>query len=250
MPLISYMNKNNKVTSMITSLNNPLNFFVGTLIGAFTIYLVLVWRIEYNPVVVEYLKVLLSAPAVFLIVLVILFLKFDLAIDYFIRNLRLKYRDIEATSQQEIEISPNDERISKEKEKEFVKLSKQDAQSIVIDIEDLTAKGEKQKETIERLQNSVIQFANRSELFEFKYLNNILVLNTKLALNNLYLTGSTSKEYFIHNVFVPPGIKDKLSERLAIHTVLFVNGLIEETEFIVKVSEKGVRYLKFIGFLK
>lgn len=59
-----------------------------------------------------------------------------------------------------------------------------------------------------------------------------------------------SRDSLIRSIFVPLSVLDKFSEQLAIHSALLVNGLIEEDGSIVKVSEKGVRYLKFIGLIK
>lgn len=233
----------------------PINILVGMLIGGFIVNryglnLFQNWRMEYNAVVVEYLKVLLGWPAVALLILFIFFSKFYSAIDYFIRNMKVKYKDVEATSQQAKNIMPDGTQTTEENEAEVVSLSKQDVQSIAEGIENLQTDNTTKQQTIDALRDLVFQLANRSELFEFKYLNNLLVLNTKIVLRDLYSIGPMSRDSFIRSIFVPASVIDKFSEQLAIHSALLVNGLIEEEGSIVKVSEKGERYLKFIGLIK
>lgn len=232
-----------------------INLLIGVLIGAsivnrYGLNLLKEWRLEYNSIVTEYLKVLLGWPAVVLLILSIFFSKFYSAIDYFIRNMKVKYKDVEATSQQAKNIIPDGTQASEANEAETVKLSKQDVQAIAEGIENLQTENKTKQQTIDALRDLVVQLANRSEFFEFKYLNGFLVLNTKIVLRDFYNIGPMSRDSFIRSIFVPASVIDKLSEQLAIHSALLVNGLIEENGSLIKVSEKGVRYLKFIGLIK
>ena len=232
-----------------------INLFIGMLIGGFIVNryglnLFQEWKMEYNPIAIEYLKVFLGWPAVVLLLLAIFFSRFYSAIDYFIRNMKVKYKDVEATSQQAKNIMPDGTRTTDENEAEVVSLSRQDVQVIAENINTLHADNQTKQQTIDALRDLVFQLANRSEIFEFKYLNGLLVLNTKIVLRDLYNIGPMSRDSLIRSIFVPASVIDKLSEQLAIHSALLVNGLIEEEGSIVKVSEKGERYLKFIGLIK
>ncbi len=233
----------------------PINIITGILIGAvlvnkFGLNFVQSWHSAYNEIAVEYLKVFLGWPSIVLLILVVFFSKFYSAIDYFIRNMRVKYKNVEATSQQVKNIFPSDNYSSEEQEAEVIKLSRQDVQSIVENIERLQTTKIKQQETIKKLKELVIQLANRAEVFEFNYLNYILVPNTKHVLRDLYRIGKMSKDSFIHQIFVPATVTDKYSEQLAIHNALLVNGLIVESGLLIQVSEKGERYLKFTGLIR
>ncbi len=232
-----------------------INLVAGVLIGAFFVNKYVLnflqnWRFEYNQVAVEYLKIFLGWPAVVLLLLSIFFSKFYSAIDYFIRNMRVKYKDVEATSQQAKNIMPDGTQTSEANEAEVISLSKQDVQTIAEEINTIQTENQTKQQTIDALRELVIQLANRSEFFEFTYLNGLLVLNTKIVLRDLYNIGPMSRDSLIRSIFVPLSVLDKFSEQLAIHSALLVNGLIEEDGSIVKVSEKGVRYLKFIGLIK
>jgi len=206
-------------------------------------------RVEYNTILVEYLKVFLTLPVVILIIVVMFCIKFSSAIDFFIRNLKLKYKDLEATSQQVKDFQP-DSSPNHDLENEIIKLSKQDVQEIASGIENLQNSNQTNLQRIDQLQQLVTQLANRSENFEFMYLNRILVVNTKIVLMNLFKVGSLAKEMFIINIFVPSTLPDPQAEKIAIFNALLVNGLIYENGSIVSVSEKGIRYLKFINFIQ
>ena len=232
-----------------------INLLIGIAIGAFIVNryrlnLLQGWRLEYNAITVEYLKILLGWPAVVLLILSVFFSKFHSAIDYFIRNMKIKYKDVEATSQQAKNIFPDGTQITEVNEAEIVKLSKQDVQMIAENINNLQTDNTTKQQTIDSLRELVMQLANRSEIFEFKYLNGILVFNTKIVLRDLYNIGPMSRESFIRNIFVASSVTDKFLEQLAIHSALLVNGLIEEHGSIIQVSEKGKRYLLFIGLIK
>jgi len=236
----------------------PINILAGVLLGVilvnkYSLNVFQNWRFEYNQVAIEYLKIFLGWPAVVLLILSVFFTKFYTAIDYFIRNMRVKYKDVEATSQQAKNIQPDGSQTTEANEAEVISLSKQDAQSIAEGIENLQTDNKTKQQTIDTLRNLVFQLANRSEFFEFMYLNTLLVISTKSALLSLYTNGPQSKALFIENVkniFIPPMVLDKETEKLAIHNALLVNGLIEEIGSLLKVSEKGERYLKFIGLIK
>src|SRR5690606_25620005 len=89
------------------------------------------WKFEYNSAAVEYLKVLLGWPSVVLFIVMTFFYKFANEIAKFIKNMKLRYGDIEAISQQEQSEIPGETNIAERSEVEIIKLSKQDVQSFV-----------------------------------------------------------------------------------------------------------------------
>lgn len=245
--------KENKLLVKIFDLTKSINFFIGLFLGIliinkFSLNVIQYWKLEYNSIFIEYLKILLGFPAVLLFISLFFFNRFYSAVDFFIRNLRIKYRDIEASSQQARNMFPEESQTLDKKENEIIKLSKQDVQKIAAGIENLENENQGKQKQIDELHNIIIQLANRSEFFEFKYLDSALVLNTKMVLKELYNNGPMTSSLFITNIFVPPTTIDKNSERLAIHSALFVNGLIID-DGTIKVSEKGSRYLKFINLI-
>lgn len=233
----------------------PINFLIGIIIGALIVNkfgwnILRFWKIEYNSIATDYLKILLGWPVVVLIILIIFFFKFSLAFDHFIRHFWFKYKDFEGGSQQDKIPALSDTPSAQKSEKEMIKLSKQDAQNIIKEHEELQTKTTKQEKIINDLRNLVLQFADRSEFFEFKSLSSYLVLSTKLALLHLNNNGPFTKDFFIQSIIVPPSVIDKLSEKFAIHNALLVNGLIEEKNGLQIITEKGKRYLKFAGLFK
>lgn len=143
-----------------------INLVAGVLIGAFFVNKYVLnflqnWRFEYNQVAVEYLKIFLGWPAVVLLLLSIFFSKFYSPIDYFIRNMRVKYKDVEATSQQAKNIMPDGTQTSEANEAEVISLSKQDVQTIAEEINTIQTENQTKQQTIDALRELVIQLANR-----------------------------------------------------------------------------------------
>lgn len=241
-----------KLNGWIDKYIKVVNFVFGLFIGMIIINkygwnFILNWKLEFNPIFIEYLKIIFNYPSVLLIITLTLFTKFYSSIDYFIRNLSIKYKDAQISAQQSSNSSPNSQ-TSKAAE-DAVILSKQDAQEIAGGIENLQSENSTKQKQIEELQNLVSQLADRSEYFEFLYLNYYLVVNTKLVLKQLNNGGAVTKDLFIQNIFVPLTLVDQYAEKLAIHSALLINGLIEDDSKLIKISEKGIRYLKSINLL-
>lgn len=218
-------------------------FLSGLLIGLLTVRIFSVSAdiLKYDSYKIEYLKILFSWPVIVLIITLTFFSKFYSAIDYFIRNLKVTYKNIEATSQQVKDISSKNE----ENDEEMVKLSKQDAQEIAEGIQSLQNERDNSQNIVQSLQQLVQTLATRSEFFEFMYLDKILVFNTKIALRDLRNFGSITKEMFISQINIPQEIPNISLEKIAIFNALLINGLINENGSLVNVSEKGERFLNF-----
>ena len=71
--------------------------------------------------------------------------------------------------------------------------------------------------------------------------------NTKIVLKWAHDLGSFTKDLF--NIIYEPRIPDKL-ERESIFNVLLQNIMIQKIDDSYIVTEKGIRFLKFIGLVK
>ncbi len=228
------------------------NLVVGLILGFLitSIYLKTFlgwWKVEYNVIFQEYLKIIFSFPAVLFFIIIFFLNKFSSAVDFFIRNLKLKYKDLEASSQRFSLPPSSDPLIDKEDKEEIVKLSKEDVQEIAVNFQELQKTNLNNQDLISKQSNLISSLANRAELFEFAYLNLYLVFNTKLVLRGIYKAGRISKDLLIQQIFVSPNVSDQYSEKLAIYNALLINGLIEETDSIVIATQKAERFLQFIG---
>jgi hypothetical protein len=103
-------------------------------------------------------------------------------------------------------------------------------------------------------RNQQIVVANqRAEEYEFRYLNLniVLVPNTKAALFWIYLRQShpISKPDFLSTyiLILPPNPVDLILEKEAIIAALLTNQLISSENNFLTVTEKGIRFLQFIG---
>lgn len=238
----------------IKTLIKPINLLIGIILGIFIVNkyglnIFQSWKFEFNAVAIEYLKVIFSMPTVILILFATFFSRFQSAIDYFIRNMRFKYMDVDVRTQQAKDMASDDATSSDANQIEEVRLSKQDVQTIANRVDNLRTENESKQQTIDGLKDLVIELVNRSEFFEFKYLDKMLVLNTKYVLKDLNRFAPITKDSLIRNIFVPEVVKDRVGEQFAIHNALLINGLIEEDGSVVTVSEKGKRYLKFVGLI-
>lgn len=97
-------------------------------------------------------------------------------------------------------------------------------------------------------RNALIYYYERSELYEFAYLSLYLVPNSKSALLWFYNQSST-KENFMLQFRFPILIAYPHREREVIFSTLLVNGLIEQAGVLFKISEKGIKFLKYIRYI-
>lgn len=196
------------------------------------------WQQSYNAVAIEYLKVLLTFPTVLLILVFLFFIKFSSAIDFLIRNLRVRYGEVEASASQ---------RESKEYGKgygETIQLSTQDAQAIAASIKDAEQLNIDQTDEISKLKEIISSLANRAEVYEFAFLNYFLVPNTKASLKGLHGDNTITKNDFLSRIPSNPTSTDQLAEKNAIYSALIENDLIKYDSGMVSVTDKGRRYLK------
>jgi|GEM_PF-5070923 len=127
---------------------------------------------------------------------------------------------------------------------------------------DLVEAGGKNKaKQIEILKGLVDYLIVRAEAYEFIYLKNFLVLNTKLALlwfyrqrkvtMNLYLEKySLNLPPILLDQYLPQGKADReRKEKMTMYDVLLRNGLLSLEGDFIEVTPKGKNFLHFIKFI-
>lgn len=206
-------------------------------------------------VIRSYLAIFLSWPVVILVVSLIFILKFTESIKIFLENIKSFKAGPVEVSQHQRTSSPQDieKNVVENLQEKGITFTQEQLNNIEQHINNLS--NQVQTATTEsQNKDQLIKFlAERAELFEFAYLNYYLVFNTKQALlwfNNMPLKTST-KENFIQNCFLQIQVPNILAEKEAIFSALLVNNLIQITDQqVYKITEKGERFLKSIGWTK
>jgi len=199
-----------------------------------------------NQIILEYLRVILSWPLLTFILLIIFLFKFANSIKVFLENLRsLKAGPFEFIQQQKPPEEIN-KKIEDKLEESGITLTKKQLKQIEETFETLSREKQNKEFQISKQEEVIRYLAERAELYEFLYLNLYLVYNSKIAL--FWFVNSSTKDNFIYSFPLPPQIVNQTAEKEAIFTVLLSNGLIEQDGFLFKISEKGKRFLKFLGY--
>lgn len=194
---------------------------------------------EYT-LIKDYLSVILSWQVIVLIIGLIFLFKFAKSIDDFLKNSNLrKAGPLEFEQRQQ---GPSSQEIE-EKAAGEVNLTQQQLQQIEQAFQEREIQLANKDEVIKYL-------LERAELFEFAFLNLNLVYNTKVALMWFYLQldHSATKENFIALYILPPNISNPEIEKEAIFNALVVNQLIQQNGNMFQVTEKGERFLRYLGF--
>ena len=111
---------------------------------------------------------------------------------------------------------------------------------------DLTIKENQKKEILELANH----FFERAELFEFRFLNLFLVQNSKNAIL-WFLNGSSKDNYNKNFVLISNEQNGFAKEKSKIFDIILIYGLVQisASSEIYYVSEKGDKFLKFIGII-
>lgn len=179
------------------------------------------FRIPEYTLIKEYLATLLSLPTAVLVIGFIFLLKFSPSIKTFLENSRPSQVGPVGVEQLETQTSTTEENPVNPNE------------AIITD----------------RAQEITV-LSERAERFEFFYLSISLVYNTKAALMWVYLqpVHSSTKENFLTFYILPPLIVNPEIEKEAIFGALLVNQLLQPSENQFEVTEKGKRFLIYLGF--
>lgn len=192
-----------------------------------------------------YFELLFSWPVAISIIGLIFIFKFSQSVKIFLENLNfLKVGPVEAGQRQQPTTSKDiEEKVTENLEQQGITLTTQQLQQI--------DQAFQEKETLLTNKDKTIKYLlERAELFEFSYLTLSLVYNTKVALMWFYLQllHSSTKENFINSYILPFNITDPLAEKEAIFNALLTGQLLEQNGSLFNVTEKGKRFLKYLGF--
>lgn len=210
---------------------------------------------EILEIILKYLRTFLSWPVVSLVVFLIFIWKFKESIKLFLENLAsIKVGPFEA-SQRRGRGKITEEKIEKEITENLQEqgITLNDEQLKQLD--DLFSNLSKEKESKEvevANQSEIIKYlAERAELYEFAYLSLYLVHDSKRALLwfNSQPSSSSTKENFTAQFVLLSQIINPFAEKEAIFNALLVNSLVEQNGALFKISEKGVRFLRYIKFI-
>lgn len=111
-------------------------------------------------------------------------------------------------------------------------------------VEDLESKVDDGSVTLTKQEAE--QYIALIETMDFRFLNLHLVQNTKDALRLMTRT-EVPKAAFLQVYQVPQQVIDQVGERQAILNALSEAGLMYEDNNVLKVTDKGMRFLAFIG---
>lgn len=209
---------------------------------------------EILEIILEYLKIFFSWPVAFFVFSLIFVLKFKESIKLFLENIAsIKVRPFEASQRQTK--GPDEkieDQITENLQEQGITLTQEQIQQVEGAFSNLTKEKETKEQECENKDQIIQYFVERSELYEFAYLSLYLVHNSKLALLWFYnqISNSSTKENFISQyVLPPPQIINPIAEKEAIFNALMVNGLLEQTGVLFKISEKGTKFLKHTKFI-
>lgn len=198
--------------------------------------------LQQVPYLIDTFRLIISWPVVFIAFLLL----FKSPLSTFITNIRfIKAQGFEAEIQKEEQ--PN----TQEAVADSVTLTKEE----VLQIKEIVdAKDQDIQSKIEEIgdKDKVINYlVALSEINEFMYLNLYLVPNTKLHLSWVNNQGGMAKEMFYSSAPLAESygmsIPTNMEQKSVIYSTLRRFELITVTDDFIKVTEKGIRFLQFIG---
>ncbi|MCD4811734.1 hypothetical protein K8R14_03980 [bacterium] len=202
--------------------------------------------LSQSSLIIDSLKVLISFPTALLIAILL----FKEEIRDRILNIKFtKVGNMEAEfGKQGKEVSEAQDQIEKETKHEGlvvndgqIQVSKEALENIA---KDFDSKDNKIKEFVELA--SILQI--RAQKFEFAFLSQYLVTNSRLAIRWCKKENRFKKKDFLNNYILPVKVRNEGLEKEVIFDTLVDAGLIQKIkneDFTISV--KGVRFLEFIG---
>lgn len=214
--------------------------------------LLLTFGVNEYSLIREYIETFLSWPVVTLIISLYVLTKFSESIKIFLENVKtFKVGSLEASTQSR---SPQQEITSIEVKDELKEKGITLTNDQIQNIENEYDKVVKEKQNIEQevgTQKETINYlAVKAELYEFAYLNLYFVPNTKNALFWFFSQNNCTYQHFIYNHQLPPVITNPEAEKVAILNALVTNQLVDQDTSLIKINDKGKRFLKFTGYIK
>lgn len=208
---------------------------------------------EIIEIVLDCISILLSWPTTFLVVSLIFILIFKESIKLFLENVAsIKIGPFETSQRQTKEPEEKiEDQITENLQEQGIILNKDQIQQIDEAFSNLSKEKETKEQESANKDQIIKYFIEKSELYEFAYLSLYLVTNSKHALLWFYnqTLNSSTKDNFIAQFIIPPQIINPAAERESIFNALLINGLLEQNGILFKVSEKGMKYLKYLKFI-
>jgi len=138
---------------------------------------------------------------------------------------------------------------TKDEQRKVQKIKKSDKESRIARqfYKEVEQSQEKIKE-LEKRSNSIFELW---KFYMFSYFNLYLVLSTKFALLWLFNNPNSTKEIWLFNMTIPQSVQNQQLEKEAIFNALISNNLVlKNVQDLYFVSNIGIDFLKFIGFVK
>lgn len=205
---------------------------------------------EYS-LIREYIETFLSWPVISLIISLYVITKFSESIKIFLENVKtFKAGSLEMTTQSR---SPQQEVTSVEVKDELkekgITLSNDQIQTIENEFDKVVKEKQNIEQEVGTQKETINYLAVKAELYEFAYLNLYFVPNTKNVLLWFNSQNSCTHQYFIYNYQLPSVIINPDAEKEAIFNALITNQLLDHDLSLIKINDKGKRFLKFIGYI-
>lgn len=190
----------------------------------------------------DYLGLVISWPVIILVIALFFMMRFQDAINYFLRNLKtFKAGPVDMTLQsQEV-----DEKSPIGSDSPGIHMTEEQAAQIKEVVEGIKADKEKIEHESEEKGKLIELLVDQVEQNEFSYLGLFLVQNTKQSLLWFHNLGGATAENFRLNYDLPVPHESPKSQKEIILSVLLKYGLLEQDGVMLNVSDKGRRFLKF-----
>lgn len=227
---------------------------IGLLLNWFVFRKVFPFRIASREdllVAIELIKAILSWPVALIIIAFVFIFKFSEPI----RTFLLEMRWLKA-GPSGLEIAKSDQQTNIDAENPTDRLQSGDKEfdEMELKISDLRKEAADKDTQIAGYQNAIEYFVQRSEKFEFLWLNTVLVLRTKFALLALYNQSlrQATKEALMILIDVPAENPKPDEEKESVFNALLVNQLIEQQEggILFGVTNKGEKFLRFNSLIQ
>ncbi|MCA9335802.1 hypothetical protein KC967_02800 [Candidatus Saccharibacteria bacterium] len=200
----------------------------------------------------EYLSLVFSWPTAIVIVGLVFMSKFHSALDSFLTNANyVKAGMFEAGVQSNKNGGTNavDEQVRENLEQIGITFTDEQLKQIEDSFQSLVDDNNQKAANIQNKDNMIEWLAERTVQFEFKYLDLHLVPRTKFALAGLININKKLVD-FMNDVIMDNGVADATHERNAVLQALQENELIEVKSGQVSITDKGRRFLDFIGLAR
>jgi len=198
--------------------------------------------------VLEYFRLIISWPIAITVISMVFVYKFSSEISKFLNDAcKLKVGQLELTRQSEVlKVSSNKKR--KTSKIKGVTFTNEQIEQLNNEFTQLASDRDQKIEEINNKDQLISYLVDRAEKSEFAYFNLFLVPNTKLTLQWLSTQVSATKEYL--KIYIVNNLTQNEQEFEAIFNALATSELIGYNEGVYLVSDKGKRFLQYLGLIQ